>query len=483
MKTRPRNHTNILVIIWHVYALLVSFVNPKPELSHVHHLRLPKIQAEKLMSLFVEGNIGLQFDINQDDHTNAVLLSVEQSFPSEVLFQLTTSTIDNTIQLEFRARNNQHKLYKISAPLNDEVTVTDNCHQLLKTKDEDIDFGIPALQETRVYVGQQNSEGNGFQGRLREFTADAGNPIELKCPELELTLGNSVTTEFVDSSAAGTTFSSVLDPASTTVQTVIGGRMLADDSRREDWQLAQRLEYLEGHLKHWNSVFQKFDSRIKKVELHQRGCQIGGRILGFGERRQNMMNCTECQCSSSGYLHCNPIGCPRVDCAHPVNVAGKCCPECGKQCFYNGQNYQNGEEFWPKKCVRCKCENGIMECQFKHTQACPPLNCPDQDTPPNQCCPVCVNVDHCAGNNGCHRFAICESGQYGAKCTCKAGFFGNGTTCYDVDECLWDESAREQLGGCQLGTICINLPGNFKCDCLPGYQKLDDKNCLDVIRI
>lgn len=25
------------------------------------------------------------------------------------------------------------------------------------------------------------------------------------------------------------------------------------------------------------------------------------------------------------------------------------------------------------------------------------------------------------------------------------GFFGNGTICYDIDECQWDENAKEQV--------------------------------------
>ncbi|KAI1732014.1 von willebrand factor type C domain-containing protein [Ditylenchus destructor] len=457
--------------------------------------------AERLVDLFIERNVGLQFDISQDDQTEAPLLSIEKNTPEELLFRLSTSTAENFIKLEFRATGNRQKIYKINAPLNDrqfhkiivvlngnQLQVVENCHLLVKADDHDIDFSNIDAKETRVYVGEQNGD-DAFHGQLREFTADTGNPIHAKCPELELFLDNPVSIQFAETTLKSTNSSlQAVDSdseSSSTVQYATSsgvGRMLADEAAREYAHLAERFDYLEGHLKHWNSVFQKFDTRIKKVELHLRGCQLDARILSFGERHQYLQNCSECQCSSSGILHCGPIGCPRVDCAHPLHIHGSCCPECGKQCYYNGRSYENGEEVWPKQCVRCICDNGRMECQFKHATHCPVLTCPYQETPPNQCCPVCVNIDHCA-TNPCHSYAYCESSQYGPTCKCNPGFFGNGTVCYDVDECLWDESAREQLGGCQKGTICINLPGSFKCDCLPGYQKLDDKHCLDVIRI
>uniref|UniRef100_A0AC35GVS2 EGF-like domain-containing protein n=1 Tax=Panagrolaimus sp. PS1159 TaxID=55785 RepID=A0AC35GVS2_9BILA len=133
-----------------------------------------------------------------------------------------------------------------------------------------------------------------------------------------------------------------------------------------------------------------------------------------------------------------------------------------------------------------------MTCQFRKAENCPVLECNEQVTPENQCCPQCVNVDFCAAKpHPCDPNAECQNGPFGAKCKCKTGFFGNGTICYDIDECQWDDSARQQwddsarqqLGGCQMGTMCINLPGSFKCDCLPGFQRLDERNCLDVIRI
>lgn len=57
---------------------------------------------------------------------------------------------------------------------------------------------------------------------------------------------------------------------------------------------------------------------------------------------------------------------------------------------------------------------------FSKPEHCPQLACQHQETPPNQCCPVCVNMDYCSGQaNPCHSNANCENRQYGAHCTCK----------------------------------------------------------------
>jgi hypothetical protein len=61
---------------------------------------------------------------------------------------------------------------------------------------------------------------------------------------------------------------------------------------------------------------------------------------------------------------------------------------------------------------------------FSRTEHCPRLACEQQETPPNQCCPVCTNLDYCsAQSNPCHSNAMCENGSFGAKCACKQVIF------------------------------------------------------------
>uniref|UniRef100_A0A7E4WDA2 Thrombospondin-2 n=1 Tax=Panagrellus redivivus TaxID=6233 RepID=A0A7E4WDA2_PANRE len=461
------------------------------------HMRLPQMQAENLWQMFVDRSASIQFDVQQEGDAEGVLLSIYQQLPekekklleikifsaeNKIIFtHLTTTGVPRTFIL--KAPLNDEEWHKIIIVINgDELQVVENCHQMLKKVVYDMDF--PAVSNVRMHLGEDINGETLFVGKMREFSGDSGNPIQMKCPNLEIMMDSPVETIIETTPATSDSDSDMDGDAETTTESV-QRRDNNNEERDENLgRLENRVQYLEDQFKHWKSLVQGLDGRVKKVELYQRGCQISGRIISFGEKQQNAVNCTECQCSSTGELHCGMIGCPHLKCAHPIQMFGECCPKCGEQCFYNGKHYEHGEEFWPKTCVRCACTNGKMSCQFRKPENCATLDCAAQETPENQCCPVCINEDNCAADrNPCDPNATCENGPFAAKCKCKTGFFGNGTKCFDIDECLWDDSARQQLGGCQMGTMCINLPGSFKCDCLPGFQRLDERNCLDVIRI
>ncbi|KAG8001567.1 DENN domain-containing protein 5A [Nibea albiflora] len=77
-------------------------------------------------------------------------------------------------------------------------------------------------------------------------------------------------------------------------------------------------------------------------------------------------------------------------------------------------------------------------------------------------------------SDGCHIDAICQTTQGSYKCTCKAGFKGDGKHCEDIDEC-----DLEYNGGCVHE--CNNIPGNYRCTCYDGFNLAHDgHNCLDV---
>ncbi|KAM4693380.1 nidogen-1 isoform 2-T2 [Discoglossus pictus] len=78
------------------------------------------------------------------------------------------------------------------------------------------------------------------------------------------------------------------------------------------------------------------------------------------------------------------------------------------------------------------------------------------------------------GTHGCDTNAVCRPGQ-GSQftCECTSGFRGEGRTCYDIDECL------EQPYICGSNAICNNQPGTFRCECIDGYQFLEDgRTCV-----
>ncbi|XP_078069535.1 nidogen-1 [Mustelus asterias] len=90
-----------------------------------------------------------------------------------------------------------------------------------------------------------------------------------------------------------------------------------------------------------------------------------------------------------------------------------------------------------------------------------------------------VNQNPCyIGTHGCDTNAACRPEQGNRfTCECSAGFYGDGLTCYDLDEC------RENPSICGNYAVCNNQPGTFRCECFAGYQFADDgRTCVAVHR-
>uniref|UniRef100_A0A1I7U0K2 VWFC domain-containing protein n=1 Tax=Caenorhabditis tropicalis TaxID=1561998 RepID=A0A1I7U0K2_9PELO len=184
---------------------------------------------------------------------------------------------------------------------------------------------------------------------------------------------------------------------------------------------------------------------------------------------------------------CRALECPAVTCEHPMTRKGDCCPTCGEQCFYENHKIANphGEVFWPGDCFRCQCWDTKVQCSSEYA-TCEPPSCPEEDWVYNEkfnCCPKCRDFARFCALNPCHKYATCTDSKRGPKCSCNTGFQGNGTFCEDIDECAFSQDAREQLGGCLAGSMCRNIPGSYKCDCLPGYQMIGEHTCLPLIRV
>lgn len=76
--------------------------------------------------------------------------------------------------------------------------------------------------------------------------------------------------------------------------------------------------------------------------------------------------------------------------------------------------------------------------------------------------------------NPCSPIATCiPSDTLAVKCACKDGFVGNGTQCFDIDECAIDSA------GCDLYADCSNTQGSYACTCLWGYSG-NGKQCSDI---
>ncbi|KAG8433119.1 hypothetical protein GDO86_017418 [Hymenochirus boettgeri] len=76
-------------------------------------------------------------------------------------------------------------------------------------------------------------------------------------------------------------------------------------------------------------------------------------------------------------------------------------------------------------------------------------------------------------DSGCHPNATCkEFGGY-QQCTCKLGFAGDGSYCYDINEC--DDY---YLNYCDYG-YCVNTVGSYTCVCYNGFTNIKN-GCVDI---
>lgn len=74
------------------------------------------------------------------------------------------------------------------------------------------------------------------------------------------------------------------------------------------------------------------------------------------------------------------------------------------------------------------------------------------------------DIDECQKPNACGLNTNCINVPGNYSCECREGFYGNPYDgCVDVDECA-DPKA------CGPGANCVNLEGSYRCDCPPGFH-------------
>uniref|UniRef100_A0A3Q2VBE6 Neural EGFL like 1 n=1 Tax=Haplochromis burtoni TaxID=8153 RepID=A0A3Q2VBE6_HAPBU len=219
------------------------------------------------------------------------------------------------------------------------------------------------------------------------------------------------------------------------------------------------------------------ESRLTQLEgCHcERTCSANGLVYRDKELWVEPENCRNCACKN-GVVECRRIFCPLANCSEdllPVHVDGNCCKTCRPKCTYMEQTFSEGQRFLSRSCRECK--NGLM---VKVTETCPDLNCTlsEQILPDGRCCNVCRGYDFCAEGLICGENSECKNRNTKAECECKSGYasiHGDSTYCEDIDECA------TQMHYCQSNTVCINLPGSHRCDCLPGFTRVDEYSCTE----
>ncbi|XP_074600127.1 protein kinase C-binding protein NELL1-like isoform X2 [Brevipalpus obovatus] len=254
-------------------------------------------------------------------------------------------------------------------------------------------------------------------------------------------------------------------------------------------------------------------------------------------------SCQRCKCDN-GSNKCMKLKCPKLNC--PIDKRLKrldgCCYVCSDQDFCaEGHNcHSNATCHNAKTEYICKCNSGftgnghhcqdINEC-LSHGGLGGHL-CPENTTCVNtlgsyECnCSsgyekrdsrFCLDIDECSSPNmnKCHLNAKCINTQGGHTCECLPGFKGDGIDCEPVCEHKCQNGGRctapdtcscrrgftgqfceKDIDECSLGihqchpnSKCINKPGWYVCECLPGYRNrrddLEDNHssqlqCIDI---
>uniref|UniRef100_A0A673XR27 Neural EGFL like 1 n=1 Tax=Salmo trutta TaxID=8032 RepID=A0A673XR27_SALTR len=219
------------------------------------------------------------------------------------------------------------------------------------------------------------------------------------------------------------------------------------------------------------------ESRLTQLEgcRCDRTCSANGVDYRDKELWVEPENCRNCVCMN-GVVECRRIFCPPANCSEdslPVHVVGTCCKKCRPKCTYMAQTLSEGQRLLTKMCTECK--NGLM---VRVTENCPEINCTlkEQILPDNRCCNVCKGYDFCAEGLICGENSECKNQNTRAECECMSGFasiHGDSTYCEDIDECA------VQSHYCQANTMCVNVPGSHRCDCLPAFIRVDDYSCTE----
>ncbi|KAL4642008.1 protein kinase C-binding protein NELL1 [Arapaima gigas] len=219
------------------------------------------------------------------------------------------------------------------------------------------------------------------------------------------------------------------------------------------------------------------ESRLNQLEncYCEKTCKASGIVYRDKERWAEPENCRSCACNN-GVVECRRVFCPPIHCpadSLPVHVEDKCCKTCRPKCNFMGRVFSEGQRMLTNDCQECK--NGLM---VNVTESCPDLNCTmsEQILPENRCCNVCKGYDFCAEGFNCGENSVCRNQNTKAVCECKSGYVlaqGDSIHCKDIDEC------SSQMHYCHANTVCVNLPGSHRCDCLPGFVRVDDYSCTE----
>ncbi|CAG6017969.1 unnamed protein product [Menidia menidia] len=222
-------------------------------------------------------------------------------------------------------------------------------------------------------------------------------------------------------------------------------------------------------------------------------------LSGFTGDGKNCSDFDECQAQNGG---CHPV-------SSCINMPGSFSCVCPSGMEGDGFDCQDVDECeqnssLPHNCsvhALCLNSNGSYSCQCKDGYQGDGFVCSDVDecelpaacsrnmtcsnVPGSYSCHcmlgrvyeegTCVSEDTCVNaSSSCHPLAECHPRQGSFYCGCTDGYEGNGTDCWDVDEC-----AQSQDKVCSAFSYCLNTNGSYICNCWEGFQD-NGTLCQDI---
>ncbi|XP_066462113.1 mucin-like protein [Eleutherodactylus coqui] len=204
-------------------------------------------------------------------------------------------------------------------------------------------------------------------------------------------------------------------------------------------------------------------------------CSENSSICGENAACKNTNGSYECTCNT-GFIRVNGICVDDVECGRPEYCLGRICINTIGS-------------------FKCACQPGFREVNDS-----------------------CIDIDECRDRvlNNCSTNAHCSNVAGSFKCQCMVNYTGDGVTCTVIDECKLNTTYCEHictsfLGGhicscndgykvneqnsfkcddidectnetspCAANATCTNLPGNYSCQCMPGFEGDGMHECTDI---
>nr|XP_044999992.1 extracellular matrix organizing protein FRAS1 isoform X2 [Jaculus jaculus] len=200
-------------------------------------------------------------------------------------------------------------------------------------------------------------------------------------------------------------------------------------------------------------------------------CSYDGQVFQDGEEWR-LSHCAKCVCRN-GLTQCFAAQCQPLFCNQDeivVRVPGKCCPQCSaRSCSAAGQIYEHGEQWTEDACTMCTCDQGEVKC---HKQTCPPLRCEkgqNRALRHGQCCEECVSPAGSCLSNGTVRYQE----EMWKSSACEFCMCDHGRVNCHTGECA--------KVACTLGEELVHLEGKCCPECISrnGYCVYEQK--ADII--